>query len=516
MVENQDARKEDQNFDIDIIKVYQNFILEIDSLRSTKDKNLKESRCHAFYRLLGLPVSDGNEMYSPGFDKPNNNDTSTNNKKTRIATSINKKMLSLMNDRENEPRKYLSIFSLQDVNATLLAVSSVEPRLFSASFLKSTDFFDTNKDNQSYVIETVNRLYTEIQDTSSARATNILPTRYHFLKPLLVNSEIDNNVTPAKNRIAVPFLKSKSETKLNDNDYLKRPFIEKICRDRFNASSQTQNSGTYITDIINSIKNNSQINNSILIKSLNPSSIEQIQFTNNLNIIRSMLGKLSKAIDDVNSVLNADPNNKNQPDYNWYPIPDKFGPEIGASTRELDQQIDNPHNTKKEKNLLDVQFQELIDDINNKFSQQTKVDLGGFAFDNSSFTPDVNSSDSLGNNKNSSLQYGLKTRQEICEKANEGLKQIEIIMGEFSGLGLCDILAITTALWIVDRDVLLNLLDDTAVTRMQEDKSLKVDAFTRNVPDSLQKFETKVKEIFELMDKLYQDIRSQNAGFLKH
>ena len=68
MADNED----DQSYDVDIDKIYQNFIQEIDNYRSETDGEKTESRCHAFYRILGLPVCDKKNIYSPGFDKPNN------------------------------------------------------------------------------------------------------------------------------------------------------------------------------------------------------------------------------------------------------------------------------------------------------------------------------------------------------------------------------------------------------------------------------------------------------------
>lgn len=512
MVE-QNQRRDDQSFDVDIDKVYQSFITEIDNLRSIDDANLTESRCSTFYRLIGLPVCDKENLYSPGMDKPNNNNADLNQTKTNIANNINKnsEMRALFDARENLPREHLAKFSLQDVNSTLLALSSIEVRKFSA-VLKNEDPFDTNIDSQSYSIELVNKIYNNVMDTSGLKGTLIIPTRKHFLKPFLVNPFIDNNVKPARNRLAVPFLKDKSETKLNNNDYLKRPYIEKVCRDRFANSGNVNNLGSHTKEIIESIKNNPSISDDTLIKSLNPNNItsEQVQLANYINIIRSMLRKLSEAVNNATDVLAVDSSNKGQAKYNWYPIPNKNGPEKGCTTRELSQQTNDPSNTQRENDIIELQFQEELKSINNKLLQETKVDLGGFVFDNNEITPDANSSDSYGNALVGPIEAGLSARAVLTDLANDALKHIEIIMGEFSGLGLCDILAVCTALWSVDKSVLAGLIDSVALTRMTDDPTLKYTGAVASPAEAIKSFELKVKEVFELMDKMYKDIRSEN------
>lgn len=520
MAGKQSSNNDSQSFDVDIDAVYKNFIIEIDNLRSKEDQNLTESRCNAFYRLIGLPVCDKVSLYSPGFDSRNNNNTDLNKTKSIIQANIKKDtaMLTLLDARENQPRNHLSIFSVQDVNATLLALSSVDIRDFSAPFKRDNgagdiDPFDTDLTAQQYIVNIITRLVPNVQDSSGNIATNYASVRPHFLKPLLVNPFIDSNVKPGRNRLVVPFVKDKSDTKLNNNDYLKRPYIEKVCRDRFSSADKINTLGTNTLDIIESIKSNPAITDETLIRFLNPNNItsEQVQAANYINIIRSMLMKLSESVDNVLRVVATDPNNKGQAKYNWYPVPNKSGPEIGCVTRELTEQQNDPFNTQQESEIIELQFNERLKSINNKLLQVQKVDLGGFAFDNNEITPDSNSSDAYGNTLVNPIENAISARKTITEDANVGLKHIEIIMGEFSGLGLCDILAICTALWVVDKDVLLNLLDDTALARMAEDPSLKVTAITRDTPGSIAKFERTVKEVYELMDKLYRDIRSGNT-----
>lgn len=533
---------DDQNFDVDIDQVYQNFIVEIDKIRShisvqsnaislndtnnigsstNIDRDPQESRCHAFYRLIGFPVvsTDGQILYCPGFDKPNNSKKDLNDSKSLIAQKISKDVLKVMDARENAPRDFLSKFVLQDINSSVLAMSSVDIRQFASSF-KSESPFDIETKNQTHISNLAFRLSNIVQDSSGNNATKIESERLHILKPFIVDPRIDLSVSPNKSRIAVPFLKDKSEVKITENVYVKRPYIEKVCRERFKVFSIKDEIGDHTKQVIQNIVDNYFIKDPDLVNIVtNPqlSSSEQAQFANYINIIRSMLKKLSDSVDGVLKVLAADPESNSQAEYNWTPIPNKNGPEFGCITRDILSQQNDPSNTKKDKDLIQLQYKQEVININNKLNAQNKADLGGFAFDNNEITPDANSSDSYGDKISLAIEELKTNRKSLTDQANDGLREIEIIMGEFSGLGLCDILAISAALWIVDKKVLINLLDNTAIERMLTDPNLqstevldRKNGATMTPIDALSAFETSVKQIFELMDFMYKDIRSKN------
>ncbi len=518
----QNGYMDEQNFEVDVEAIYKNFIIEIDKIRST-NKDVKESRCHAFYRLLGLPVisSDGETLFSPGQEAPKeNNNASINSAKTTVINNIKPDLFRLMDARENLPKEFLSIFFVQGLDASGLAMSSVEPRTFASPF-KNEDPLDTKAENQSYTVELASRISSNLKDIADKGPTKLSGKRTHILKPLIVNPNIDIGVTPKANRICVPFLANKLETKLSDNVFLKRPFIEKICRERFSISQKSLFIGEHTAAMIESIKNDSSIKDDELIKSVfDPALVtsEKIQFANTLNIIRSMLKKLSNAVDDVSYVLATDPNCREQAIYNWIPIPSKNGPEFGCTTQSLARQPPSEANRPGDKDIIHALYKREILTVNNKLKSQQAADLGGFAFDNTELTPDVHSSEGWGDINKQSLESLLQSRDAITNVANASLRDIEIIMGEFSGLGLCDILAISAAFWIVDKTTLINLIDDQAAKRMITDPNLQDSlavarantGHTMKPKDALTKFETKVKEVFNIMDKIYDDIRHKN------
>src|SRR5690606_23470336 len=106
---------------------------------------------------------------------------------------------------------------------------------------------------------------------------------------------IELTVTPALNRVCAPFLLDKSKTQLSANNYLQRPFIEKIIRIRFNnrnVLSDTNNTevNNYIDNIINFIKNNADITDETIVNNLGNSlkSLHKSEITNFSKLIRTL------------------------------------------------------------------------------------------------------------------------------------------------------------------------------------------------------------------------------------
>lgn len=114
-------------------------------------------------------------------------------------------------------------------------------------------------------------------------------------------------------------------------------------------------------------------------------------------------------------------------------------------------------------------------------------------------------------------------RTEKTDAANGALRTVEIIMGEFSGLGLCDIIAIYLALWTIDLDALVSMLDTESFTRLSQiaalqNKSVQDRVSNNYMPTSgndiisvMTKFEQKVAEIYALMAKLMSDKQNNST-----
>jgi hypothetical protein len=117
----------------------------------------------------------------------------------------------------------------------------------------------------------------------------------------------------------------------------------------------------------------------------------------------------------------------------------------------------------------------------------------------------------------SQLDNLSKVRNQDLEVANNALKTIEIIMGEWSGFGLCDIIAIMASLYTMDQDMLLGFLDDDAMGRMTQltgvvpigGNSIGGGSGRPSVTDALTEFVTTVNYYYHLMDDVY-NIRANN------
>ena len=108
--------------------------------------------------------------------------------------------------------------------------------------------------------------------------------------------------------------------------------------------------------------------------------------------------------------------------------------------------------------------------------------------------------ESDGNNDAKNLEELTQRRNKFMTKAGKALRKIEIIMGEFSGLGLCDIIAILGTLYVIPKENLLGFLDKDAFSRMQILLN-RPEATQSTLPESMIALTNLVKDFYNLMDK---------------
>lgn len=576
----QNENTNDQNTVVDIEALYTNIIQEIDKYRSFVsvinnagllklfinalsngntqeafawgaqvkiDTTAQESRCHTFYRVIGLPVVSpeaGGGLYNPGYDLENGFDDDVLKKHYQIIQAINKKdgLFALMDEREKNVNAFTKIFSLSNLNnkianidASVLLLSSVTGgtvRRFGSSLENSEEPFDTVIANQSYTVSgeysnSINSAkLTQYKDSSGQVSSlfanpsnNLLNKRAHLLKPFMVDPRIDLTVNPPKGIICAPFVANESKTYV-EGIVLNRPFLELVCRKRFNKDNQQINDkgvAERYQNLVDYVKSTDQAVDQTLLDKITKGVTQTVEaqiFLYNINVILAMIDKLHDSIQKINETDSK---------YHWIPIPDPAGPEINIGTQDvkifsttdpatgLTTGSIDPLITEAERQIVNLTASIELSNVN---SENKPVDLGNFAFQGVEPIPDPTVTEGLGTRSQKHLDELLSQREESTTNAAGALRTIEIIMGEFSGLGLCDIIAIYTALWTVDKEVLVNMLDDEAFARMYQDPTLRDDAVeTRNASNGrtlsgtqvLQKFEDKIKEIYALMDKLLQD-----------
>ena len=552
---NQENYQDDQNYDIDINQLYTDWIVSIDGLRSYSSINaqndkilsalsksgetditgtaklikmeqtVQESRCHAFFRWIGFPVVDkGHQIYNPGFDiiKDVNRTIKISDKLTRATNPI-EKFNDLSIKRETFAQQNLDIFSIpKSANAGALALSNgataaIRKFVVPLNPDKGDDPFDMNPDNQAFQVdltaivgETLCTLK-EFQDANGNLPTKLSDKRQHLIKPFIVDARIDFSVSPQSRLVAVPFVYDSYQTKVDPVNNVRRPLIEKIIRDRFAVGDPTTTAGTSTNNILEYISESLDIKDNALIKKVSNKDLynqsEQEQFAQAINTIRSLMKKLVAAQDTITEA---------QGQYYWLPAPALSGPEAGSTVQGvfLPTVISETLVTEKDKAILlslsDVTVNSVTSEGALATGQPSSEDFG-LPTPTVTFGPDTTSA--LGDNATQNLESLSQKRFKALTLANEALQVIEIIMGDFSGLGLCDIIAIVSALNIMSKENLVGFLDADAKTRMLNSLGLAAsDVNAGSYDAAMAELFATVRDFYNLMDQIYKDFSEKGIS----
>lgn len=540
-----------QNFKIDINQVYSDFIREIDANRSIVNVNIQidqntlnsfdiktivgisqslkvedtpqESRAHCFYRLIGFPVinSDKSNYYNPGLDIVPGQRELTLEKKIEIANNPLPGFKKFSAAREQYTNDIKRVWEQRPctITASVLALSSgATVRPFAAP-VKNDDPFSFEKGDQSYTVDFKSIigsnnavLLTEYVDALGTKPDPKLmfQSRSHFIKPFIVDPRIDFSCNPASRRVAVPFVLNKTNLLVGENTFVKRPLIEKIIRERFaiqnqNDLSSSQSSLKDIILTIPTITDETLINKMTNdIKGLDDKS----QFQKYLFIIAAMCKELVKAQIVIKTV---------QSRYYWVPLPSITGPEGGSQvngiiiSNSLPSGDNNSFITSSDKAIINATLSQAANQFNAQLSTSEEAqDPGNFAFDAFSLTFNNDTSESMGDLVKDQLDSLNKKRNSDLSLANNSLKTVEVIMGEFSGLGLCDIVAVMGALYTMPKDKLIGFLDTDAYKRMTALPEFS-DIAKSNIVEAQTAFLSKVKDFYNLMDDIYKQLSKNNG-----
>jgi hypothetical protein len=514
----------------------------------------QESRCHAFFRIIGFPVinSSKNAFYNPGLDVvkiPGLTRKLTLSNKIQIASNIDPKFESLSQARETYVNNTLHVFNVpESVEAGVLSLMSGtygnkgNPNL--RSFTSNTfsngddpfDFVSNNQVNQisifsaSSLVGEQEILLSDFQDANgvkpNAGITNpsVFQQHLHVIKPFMVDPRIDFSIwanesrtsSGLSKRVAVPFVPDANFLKANSTSYCERPLIEKIITERFSQFNNTIDAGQATTDLVTYVKDVKSIQNvnigTVTISQIFSNSIfklsEQAAFAQYLSIIQAMMVKLVKSIHVIHAA---------QGTHYWLPAPSNLGPEGGVSIRAvpLNQNVSTELLTPQDFNIAYNQAQVLLSNITASTSQaNTTPDKGGFAFNaffNHKLTFDSSTSNSQGDISSQTMDTLAAKRNKILTRAGEALQVVEMIMGEYSGLGLCDIIAIVGALYIMPKGDLLGLLDDDAIIRAELILNQSLQGQRSNITTAMDSLTKTVKGFYQIMDKIFQDQLNNNA-----
>ena len=527
-----------QSIDSDIVSLAQKYIFPIDRIRGYDSKDSVrpfESRCHAFYRYLGLPVVDpgaDDSFYSPGYyppSKSNTNATKSNTARANINTKFKASALkSISAIRENNFKLLRNVFAKQDLISSLFALALQNIRTFQIidESENSDPFF---ADQQKYTVSARKQTLIDFMNINSGQqimvdinnALNALGSQsplgtyldsgQHILKPFIVNPVIANSIQPPTNLICVPFLKNIADTKLNKNTTLQRPGIETIIRVRFTnnptdtlflddvrkivngEASPSQSTATLDRQgIIDTLEAVFQINDLGSVPDSFNTSLSNIQLTTIgglVKTLKSIIIQLQKSLEPIQQAsINI----------NWFPIPSVEGPEIvrGSSLNRFGLALSDI-----DKKITSLKLQ--IFSSNSSNNAPNLASLGDFASPFASFSPTAVST------MNTELDNLQSKKKNYSDGAFKAMSNMELISGEISGLGLVDILALYIALWSIEDKYLLGLIDNDAFERLYNyNKDLQgvpavADRHNGNKPtvkDCLIKLEEKVINVLTFAD----------------
>lgn len=430
-----------------------------------KNNKSLESRINAFYRMLGFPVAapDGS-FYNPGFgDQVDHNQVN--------ASLYNSKLQNFLYTRETSRDVYRELFPKANLNSCLFAILSRHSFPF-AVFPTDQDGLSPSTQKLSVKereeeANTLSSYNPSIQSAILAGGALFKDIR-HDIVPLLVDPRVENTVIPMENKICVPFLKDKRNTKITKDQYLNRPGLELIIRQRIENQSEdlgflksaqdliTNKPMASANDSLNTaitaisiLTDNNSIGENFSVEEL--SGVTDIQSYTVVKLLKSIkvacreLFEAYQALDRIQTKIN------------WVPLPSQDGPITGSlgaglynSLKNSTQTIENRIATLKIKKL---NAERQLSDFSS---------LGGFASPFSgSFSDNIKAYDTqianLTNFQTQQFQEGMKA-----------LKTIEVVKGEVAGLGLVDVLAIYLALWSADLEVLLGLLDTRSFERLYQ------------------------------------------------
>lgn len=590
------AYQTDQNYDIDIKDAFTHFItgshapndndhgdiLAIDDIRAkisvsvtgTKTKDLiaslnidpngiaattsntttpvisaQESRCHAFYRILGLPVvaPDGS-FYNPGYDIIKQKGVTRNldlGTKITIANKITSSFEQISQAREAWAANTAKVFNTPaSLEASVLALTSGSSdvngpnvRKFSAPFINNSSFSPLNYDGTKQTYNTSN-YFSLVGDRdvqllqykdSSGNTPNVNLTspsvflqHAHVIAPFSVDPRIDfsiggsesETVSGISRRIAVPFVPDAGYLKVNSTSNAMPPYIEHIIKIRLHQTDQVAEAGQAAGNIVDYVKSIKSIQD-IKIGSTTVSNIfsgnvfnisEQDAFEDYVLKIQALASKLGQSIRTVKAAQGL---------YYWLPIPSVLGPEAGSDISEIiiSSNFDSNLVTNEDFIIIKSSVSNFLSSLTVGAADATSTPDRSGNVTNASykFSFDSNTSDSLGNVAESNYNSLSKKRRSTLSNAADALQIIEMIMGEFSGFGLADLFAIVGALYVMPIGDLLGLLDSDAYGRAQIILGSSIPAQTTPVSACLTSLANTVYAFYQIADATLQDYLNNNA-----
>ena len=505
--------------EFDVIGFAKSIMSEVESVRSfEKVKDDKtgegfqlptESRLNAFFRLVGLPYfvdilnqdekkdkkSDFGQFINSGFAKRVSSELADKN----IANSVKLKYINsgktyyiseLLNNREGGLRELSEKIGSNDMNERM-AKAICSPLGIAPNFTA-----DRLGEPGTFVPKTPQGG----SDTQNSRET------FKQLFPLIPSYQ---KILPLANNIARPFTLAVSERRIDRDTVLRKPFLEQVIRTRFVVYGSAQKDREKATerDITESL---TQFLGQDIFSKAFPKGLPQVniveEFVINkfLDAIRSLARRWSKMnqtqrvklLREIRPIITIKTSSARI---------SPFGKRIEISSSIEGTKDGNKINFL---NVLIAEEEALISLLPTDENEETKP--------KESVTKNITPG-ALQNSFTELLQYNLnrnkeeKTALEAKIKKNinslEKLRlEIDMMTGEFTGLSVADVVIVIAALFIMDRNKLLNLLDKYTVDYMKSDKVLSsivsgLSPTAKSAMEAIQELEKVVNNLFTLFQK---------------
>ena len=529
--------------DLDINSLIEKFISPIERYRSLNFPNVfdkidqsvpssndkQESRAHTFYRLLGLPtITSNGKVVSPGFNPSLSFDSSI--KYSDINSNIPYPVKQAISRREYISKEMNSIFSQVNVNTSVygLALSTPKGQRPLMSMDMSVNSLEGIDLQQKKIPERQLFIKTHYKKRNNSEILEFFDSVKHILRPFITDPVICANISPKSGSssimIAAPFLDN-DDLEYESNKNLKRPGIEFILRLRLkqqslgNTLSQLQlktlfssnGTTTNASDISDVLTGTSAITEQAMKEAgllevlIGTSAItEQAMKEAGLLEVYTIndLVKTYKGLIDL-YVKNIQVIERTHQLITWIPLPNVGGPEKGSTIS---------YNFIMPKKFIDSwELEQRILYLEMKAAlAKNQAEIG----DNLSFSDfTISEFYNVSSDFSDQLQSAKNEKSSLEAQASNALRTIEYISGEISGLGLIDIIAIYMALWSLDINVLLDLIDDDSAIRLSKIKDLKTKSVedrvnkignSTSVIESYNTFEKRIANILEYGDRLYQ------------
>ena len=395
---------------------------------------IKESFCHAFYRMLGLPVIDASaiKFYNPGYIGSDDNEDNSE-ERNNIDDNQDPVLTIYENLREVTCYHNKLAFDRQDPNYQY-KLDLLQQRM-------TLDILDDN--NNTFFDQGIDQ---QLQKLSKRKVYS--PAR-KILRPFKCAPFISNNIFPITNCICAPFI-SESNSTVNSTK-LQKSYLEFVLRTRMAKDTTQSSKNNLYTALQKEIKDFTL-----------PSDIQKAisSFSDIENYITS---KLFESL---------------------YYICKKTGEETKNLVKLVDQ-INARKDYIKGTNTSSFSLDTIELSIANKQAQIVALNLTLTAIPNYTIKDANGQNISFQNHMDCPLispliklvQPSIEDLQKEIDQLNEEKqKKLKFFnnldistfytIGEVNGLGLIDIISIMIAFWIIPKNVILSMLDKSSFIRM--------------------------------------------------